>query len=320
MKAIKTAVATVAALAAVAFGAAGAANSASLEPPGWTAGIALGGPLPEGAYLIDTATVGGWRGVDDHASSLGINVPVIAWSTPWSIAGGRIEFLGTVPEVAGGVPKIGTFSWSGRDYTDLYNPAAFVGAAWNLGGGWGFSAFIGGWGPADNELRLFGFDTSALSERVNLSYVADGWKLAANLSFGQTGGSQSSTVLNTVLKYPGSNVLPDWFNYDLTATKTVGKWEFGLVGFGSTDTTKAGWNSYIANGLYKTAYGEQAQFALGGLVGYSFPGISLQLYATRDVFSQNYYNISDGSKSYESRVWTRAVVPLWNPPALESLK
>ncbi len=48
---------------------------------------------------------------------------------------------------------------------------------------------------------------------------------------------------------------------------------------------------------------------MGGLVGYSFPGITLQLYATTDVYSSNYYNLSDASKSYETRVWTRAIVP-----------
>ena len=76
-----------------------------------------------------------------------------------------------------------------RLYPKSIIPAGFVGAAWDLGGGFGFSAFIGGWAPVDNQLGQFGFDSGALSERVNLSYVANGWKLAANLSFGQAGKS-----------------------------------------------------------------------------------------------------------------------------------
>ncbi|MFZ1107599.1 MAG: transporter [Rhodomicrobium sp.] len=304
MRALKTAM-TAVAFSTLAF--ASGASAGSLEPPGWTAGLALGGALPEGAYFIDNASIGGWRGIDDSKSSLVINVPLIAWSTPWTIAGARVEVLATVPEISGGVPYVGP-SWSGRDYTQVYNPAGFVGAAWDLGGGFGFSAFIGGWAPVDNQLGQFGFDSGALSERVNLSYVANGWKLAANLSFGQAGKSDVYTVLSPTDK----QVLPDWFNYDLTATKTIGKWEIGLVGFGSSDTSKGLW----------TASGgkEQSQFALGGLVGYSFPGITLQTYVTTDVATSNYTNLSDGSKSYETRVWSRAIVPLWNPPALESYK
>ncbi len=159
-----------------------------------------------------------------------------------------------------------------------------------------------------------------LSERANLSYVADGWKLAANLSFGQPGTSGSVTVWNTALGYTGNQIQPDYFNYDLTATKTFGKWEVGLVGFGSTDTSRAAWNSQ-GNLVHGVLPGEQAQFALGGLVGYSFPGLTVQTYLTHDVYSSNYYNLSDGlpSKSYETRIWTRAIIPLWNPPVLESV-
>jgi hypothetical protein len=316
MKALKTAAAAVA---VSTFAFASSASAGSLEPPGWTAGLALGGALPQGAYFIDTATVGGWRGIDSEKSSLAINVPVLAWSTPWTIAGGRVEVLAAVPEISGGVPdpKPGHFSWSGRDYTELYNPAGFIGVAWDLGGGLGFSAFIGGWAPADNQLRRFGFDSWALSERVNMSYIANGWKFAANLSFGQPGASGSDTVWNHPLGYKGNQILPDWFNYDLTATKTIGKWEIGVVGFGSTDTSQAAWNNWgnLANGKPNNV--EQSQFALGGLVGYSFTGITLQTYVTRDVATSNYINLTDGSKSYETRVWTRAIVPLWNPPALE---
>ena len=245
MKAIKTTTAALL-LGGMAF-ATGAANAGSIEPPGWTAGIALGGPLPEGVYFINNASVGGWRGVDDSKSSLGINIPLVAWSTPWTLpGGGRIEFLGAWPEISGGIPQLpqaGFPSWAGRDYTELYNPVGFIGAAWDLGGGFGFSAFIGGWAPIDNSLRQCGFDSWVLSERVNLAYAANGWKLAANLTFGQPGNTQVTTVLGT------GQILPDYINYDLTATKTIGKWEVGLVAFGSADTSKAAWNGLASHAV-----------------------------------------------------------------------
>jgi hypothetical protein len=222
-------------------------------------------------------------------------VPVLAWSTLWTIAGGRVEVLAAVPEISGGVPK-------DRDYTEFYNPAGFIGVAWDLGGGLGFSAFIGGWAPVDNDLRAFGFNSWALSERVNVSYVNNGWKLAANLSFGQPGKTDAA-AFSAVNK----QVLPDWFNYDLTATKTIGKWEVGLVGFGSKDLSKADWNG---------GGKEQSQFALGGLVGYSFPGITIQTYITTDVATSNYAN-ADKSASHETRFWSRAIIPVWSPAPLE---
>ncbi len=323
MKIIKTSVAALA-VGAMAFGAAGAAIAGSQEPPGWTAGLALGAPLPEGLYFINNASVGGWRGIDDSKSTLGINIPLIAWSSPWTIAGARIEVLAALPEISGGIPDpvfaadgaAHHFSWSGRDYTELYNPVGYIGAAWDLGHGFGFSAFIGGWAGVDNQLARFGFNSSVLSERVNLSYVADGWKLAANVSFGQPGTSGSTTVWNNPLPYVGNQILPSYVNYDLTATKTIGKWEVGVVGFGSSDTSHAPYNS-LANIVHGVPAGEQSQFAVGGLVGYSFPGITLQTYITQDVYSSGYYNFTDAlpSKSYETRLWTRAIIPLWNPPA-----
>jgi len=58
---------------------------------------------------------------------------------------------------------------------------------------------------------------------------------------------------------------------------------------------------------------EQSQFAVGGLVGNAFTGVTVQLYATTDVVSSNYYNLSDGSKSYETRSALES-------PVLEPLK
>ena len=317
MKAIKT---TIAALALGGLSIS-SVNAASLEPGGWTVGVALGAPLPEGVYFVNNASVGSWRGVDDDKSTLGIEIPLLFWSTPWTLPGnGRVEVLLATPVISGNIPQLpqgGYPGWAGRDYTEFYNPVGFVGAAWDLGNGFNFSAFIGGWAPVDNSLRLFGFDSWVLSERVNLAYVKDGWKFAANVAFGQPDNTNSYTVLTPVTK---PQVLPDYVNYDLTATKTVGKWEVGLVAFGTSDLSRKPWNSLAGTAVNGTPFGEQSQFALGGLVGYSFTDFTVQLYGTSDVVSNKYYNLSDASKSYETRFWTRAIVPLWNPPALEPLK
>ena len=231
-----------------------------------------------------------------------MNIPVVFWSTPYSIAGGRVEVILTAPEISGGVPQVG------RDYTAMYNPGGFVGAAWNLGGGLHVSAFIGGWAPADGELNKFGFDTWTLSEKVNLAYISNGWKVAVNMTFGQPGNSNSSSIFGK----SGTQVMPDYFNYDVTVSKTIGKWELGVVGIGSNDASAEPWNSEVNGKL-----GKQSQFAVGPMVGYTFPGVITSFYVTKDVYTDNYLN-EDKSKSYETRVWGRVIVPLWNPS--ESLK
>ncbi|MGO9543400.1 MAG: transporter [Rhodomicrobium sp.] len=276
----------------IAFGAAlcasGAAFAGSVTQPGETVGIALGAPLPEGVYFVDTGSVGGYRGVDDSKATEAVNIPVIAWSTPWTFLGGRIEAYAAVPELALG-------PLAGRDYMAMYNPFATVGLAWNLGNGWGFSNFLGGYAPAaDGGLLGSVFNHWTFNERAALSYTGDHWNLTAHVIYGITGDN-----LDTGLK-----ANPDYVNYDLTAAKTFGKWTLGAVAFGSADTSCVG--------------PCQSQFAIGGLIGYDFPGISVQMYGTKDVYSENYFNM-DGSKSYETRLWTRVIIPLWNPAA-ESLK
>src|SRR5208282_398599 len=89
-------------IASIVFGAALCASTAyagSVTQPGETVGIALGAPLPEGVYFVDTGSVGGYRGVDDDKGGLAVNIPVLAWSTPWSFLGGRIEAYAALPEI-----------------------------------------------------------------------------------------------------------------------------------------------------------------------------------------------------------------------------
>jgi hypothetical protein len=55
-------------------------------------------------------------------------------------------------------------------------------------------------------------------------------------------------------------------------------------------------------------YARQRQFAAGGLVGYDFGPVDLQVYVTSTVWQENY-------GGYDTRGWFRLVVPLWSPPA-----
>src|SRR5262249_48499031 len=87
---------------------------------------------------------------------------------------------------------------------------------------------------------------------------------------------------------------PNFVNVDLTATKKIGKWEFGPVAYGSTDLNRP-----------ILTYQKQSQIAIGGFVGYDFAPHPLQTYVTTEVVENNY-----GGR--DPRGWARIILPLSN--------
>ena len=79
---------------------AASALAGSVTQPGETVGLAVGAPLPQGLYFVNTGDWGNRSGVD---TSVGVTIPVLAWSTPWTILGGRVQFLLAGPLVEVGV-------------------------------------------------------------------------------------------------------------------------------------------------------------------------------------------------------------------------
>jgi len=240
---------------------------------GETVGLARGAPLPEGVYFVNTLDWG-VRNTNPDTKLL-VDIPVIAWSTPWSIFGGNLQFLAATPvahvDAAGGADSYG-----------FYNPFLAAALAFDLGGGIGVSYLSGVYfNVGDKDIR-----TRATTWRQDfaISYTADGWNLTANLLWGITFDTDKAV----------GNSTSNGFNLDLTATKTFGKWEIGAVGFGSTE--------------YDTPGGRPKgkQFALGPLVGYNFGPVIMQAFVTRDVYQRNL-----GGK--DTRVWSRVIIPLWTP-------
>jgi hypothetical protein len=230
-----------------------AAQAGSVTQPGETVGVAAGTPLAPGWYFIDT-TDWGVRDTPGGRTAVGVTIPVIAWSTPWTVFGARLQFLAAFPAIEVGVVNSSyDFGW--------FNPFFAGQLAWDLGRtGWGFSYALGGYAAVGAP----GINSGSLNQRFALSYTRDGWNLTANVIWG--------TVFD-------NNVSPDFINVDLTATKKFGNWEIGMVGFGSSDLTSP---------PIGATHGRQSQFALGGLVGYYFGPVILQGYLTRDVSESNY--------------------------------
>lgn len=254
------------------------AMAGSVTQPGETVGLASGSALPPGFYFVDT-TDWGTRDTPAGKVSVGVTIPVIAWSTPWKLFGARFILLAAAPAVEVGVQQPSPFS----SYTaDMYNPFFGGRLAWDLGSGWGFSYTLGAYVGVKNTV---GFDSSPIIQGFALSYTADGWNLTANTIYGIHKDGVTTTIN------------PDFVNVDLTATKKFGKWEVGAVGFYSADVSDP-----------FAGYQRQSQFAVGGLVGYNFGPVILQSYLTRDVHQQNY-------GGFDTRVWSRIIIPLGDPLA-----
>ncbi len=204
-----------------------------------------------------------------------------------------------------------------RDYTAFYNPYAQAGFAWDLGGGWGFSSFDGGYAPIDNELRNFGQNIWVYNNRSWLGWsgnlfpgsMKDGGDaikatIAIENVYGLTGNDQQT----------GKRVKPDYDNVNFGAWVTSGKWSVGVVGFWTTDLEDFAYGPGQCGGT--TATCAQSRAGVGPMIQYDFSGISVQANYTFDVYDENYRNL-DGSKMDVQQFWLKTVIPLWNPPKLE---
>ena len=306
----------------------GSAYAAPVTPPGEEAGLNAAPPLPEGVYFVNIFGTGGDYLVDDKRSNLTFDVPIILWATPW-----QPNFLGFTGrfEVAVAAPVIGNIGLAsthgsvradaGRDITAMYNPFFEAGFAWDLGGGWGFSSFNGGYGPVDNELR----GTNNIWVYNNRSWI--GWSgnlWNGGLKDGSTGpkftfAAESVYGLTGNDVQTGARTKPDYWNINLTGYATLGKWEVGVIAFGSTDLENFAYGAAQCGGRVgnTTAKCEQSRWAVGPLVGYEFPGITLQAQYSFDVSDQNYRNL-DGSRMQINQFWLKSVIPLWTAPKLEA--
>jgi hypothetical protein len=279
-------------------GGASSALAGSVMQPGETIGIPVGAPLPEGLYGVDTVDWGN-RTTHPNNTALGVNIPFLYWSTPWTPLGGRVGVLAAWPSVAVGTvggPPNGSFT------ATMYNPLLLADIRWDLGGGWGISYGIGNYFDVGYPNA---WSTNSLRQDFAISYTGNDWDLSATVGLGidfnqfNQGRGQISPCTNSVTgQFGGCN--PDWLNLDLTATHKFGKWEIGPVGFGSWDLSTP-----------VVGYARQEQFAVGGLVGYNFGPLDLQAYVTTTVWERNY-------GGNDTRGWFRLIVPLWTPQVAEA--
>ncbi|KQP31633.1 CoxB-like protein [Methylobacterium sp. Leaf104] len=296
--------------------------------PGETVGLAVGAPLPEGVYGINTFT---YRGRDNSpvgSVDTAVNVPALVWSTPFVPFGGRVELLVAPPTVF-------VFGKGNRggDVRDLsINVGTFVGGIWafDLGGNFGVSVLFGAYlnelngdrGVIRNNAGAT-LPTPVLTQlasntyRAGLagSYTGDGWNATANLTLNFYDGPATFSG-NNAFGTRGPFNISDSLNLELTATKKFGKFEIGAIGYGTVnlqgDKFLYADAATIPVGVTNSRIGRGGRFLLGGLIGYDFGLFTTQAYVARTVA-----RTSDQIDTTEG--WFRVVVPLYSPtPAVAS--
>ncbi|MEH3064912.1 MAG: transporter [Methylobacterium radiotolerans] len=305
-------------LTAVLAGAAALAMSATgsyaqtTTVPGEQVGLAVGAPLPEGLYAINTFTYRRTDGRNDADTA--VNIPVLVWSTPLVPLGGRVELLVAPPTVFAF-----TRNPAGVRNKDIsINVGTFVGGIWafDLGSNFGVSLLGGVYlndldgdrgslvGAGGGTPVLPQLSSNTYRFGVAGSYTGDGWNLTANLT---------ANIYDSPGRFPGQVGaalgpirLSDALNFDLTATKKFGNFEIGAIGYGT-------YNFDISQA--SAAAGNRGRFALGGLIGYDFKIFTVQAYVARDVVTGLTTTNAFGRtrSDYSTDGWIRFIVPLYSP-------
>jgi hypothetical protein len=291
------------------------AQAQSTTVPGEQVGLAVGAPLPEGIYAINTFTFRRTDGRNDPDTS--VNIPVLVWSTPLVPFGGRVELLLAAPTV---------FAFSrnpaGVANKDIsINVGTFVGGIWafDLGSNFGVSLLGGVYlndlnGDRGSIITANGTTATPVLPQLSSntyrfgvagSYTGDGWNLTANLT---------ANIYDSPSRFPGQVGallgpirLSDALNFDLTATKKFGAFEIGAIGYGT-------YNFDISQ--FSAAANNRGRFALGGLVGYDFKIFTVQAYVARDVVTGAQIAATPFSRArsdYSTDGWIRFIVPLYSP-------
>jgi len=283
-------------------GGAGTSNGPVTEA-GETIGLALGAALPQGVYFVDTASVVHNPQKNGSATlDVMVNIPVVAWSTPWDLLGGHIEAYGALPEAVVDSSGLGSAKPFGGS-AGLYNPAFLVGEAWKLGGNFHFSNFVGGYAPISQPGFSYANATNnvwTFNERAALTYLNDGWNITGHMVWGTSTATTNANQTNSkgVSCARTSCQRADYVNFDFAALKTLGKWEIGPVAYYAGDSSTTSDN----------LPGNQ-QFALGAFAGYAFGPLTVQSYITHDVSASTGHLLG----GEDTRFFLRFVVPLWNP-------
>lgn len=314
---------------------------------GGTIGIPAGAAAPPGLYTGVTFWEGLYGGMTGsqgltlpnqtaHGLGLGATAAVVplVWSTGYNFLGASysvaviqpfvLAFAGSDNGVPGGVVStsgpncssapLGTnfCGWNQILINTVWQP---INLSWKLGGGWFISAYFSFQAP--DGTRGGGNpnpDYWTFAPGAAISWLSPSWNISLNMVYQIYTASQGVDGAIGGTPWANGYTNGDQFAGDWHILYKMGKWEFGPVGYFVWQTT-----SDVAGGPGGCA-GLSAAFGgitgcansdyvgLGGLVGYDFGPVDLQVWATDTVWSEN-------TAQAGWTIWTRFGFRLWAPEA-----
>ncbi|QOZ51480.1 transporter [Bradyrhizobium sp. CCBAU 53338] len=241
------------------------------QKPGITLGGGSAGTPPPGLYMFDQAYTYQANIVGPGAPNVGgaptsVKVAGVAsgllWVPGWEVLGAQYNAVIVQPAamVSIGAPL-------GTSVSGLQNTYIVPGElSWRLGdSGFFVKAGFGMYVP-DGTV---GNTWWTYQPEFVVSYLKDGWNLTANLFM-------EFNARNPATKYQSGDVL----HAEFTATKQFGNWTIGPVGYYVGQITDDRSSAFYGNAINTNRYDI---WAVGGLVGYNFGPVQLNIWATDEI-------------------------------------
>jgi hypothetical protein len=306
---------------------------------GASIGIPAGAAPPPGVYTGLESAFGIFGGMTGNQGGTGTNggrgiglgsfigiVPVV-WSTGYNFLGASYSvaviqpfvtaFVGTDNGVGAGpsasstcVSPTQTCIWQQMIINTVWQP---INLSWNLGQGWFVAAAFSFQGPDGTRVPgIANPDFWEFLPGLAISYLSSNWNLSLNMAYNIYTASQGVAMNLGGTAFGNGYVSGNQFVGDWQALYKLGKWEFGPVGYFVAQTTAdragGGGCAALAVAIPGDACAYQSSVAFGGLVGYDFGPVDIQVWAVDPVWQEN-----TGQSGLT--VFTRVGFKIWGPSA-----
>jgi hypothetical protein len=252
------------------------------QKPGLTLGGGTAGAPPPGVYMFDQFFTYQAKLVGPGAPNVGgsptqVQAAVAAagflWVPGWSFLGATYDAVVVVPAIMDSIGAPVNVQQAGMHNTYIVP----VELSWKLGSSGIFvKTGLGMYVPdgsitGPSGLGGIGNPWWTFQPEFIVSYLKDGWNLTASIF-------DEINTKNTITGYRSGDIL----HAEFTATKTIDKWTFGPVGYYAGQVTNDTSSAFYAGAINTNRYDI---WAAGGLVGYNFGPVALNVWALKEFSS-----------------------------------
>jgi len=279
-----------------------AAENWTTRLPGVTEGLASGAVPPAGLYFVNETFISPtrWYGADGKSTSTHVDafvdVPILEWAP-------GIKLLGADYAAAVALPfdynstSVGSFNAGSG--TGMYDSLVMPGIlSWSLPADFHVAAQLGIWTPDGTNNKTMAVRNSnrywAVEPGVGVSWLHDGWN--ASVLFTYDFNFEKSADAANLKNYQSG----DQFIAEYSINKTIGKWSFGLGGYGLKQV-ESDQTTSLTGVSSKKGSSAVTKYAMGPMAGYNFGPVIVQAYYHQNLMTKNYV----GGDEF----WTRVLIP-----------